>query len=78
MYSRLPTKYKKLVMIIGDYHVEYCVRDSFDRTECIYVALLNIRRLFVIIGDYHVKYCVRNSLDMIKHALNMTFIVEYF
>ncbi len=49
-------------MIISDYHVEYCTRNSLDKTECIYPVLLNI----IISGNYHVKYCFRNNLHTTK------------
>lgn len=31
-----PTKYQRLVIISADYLVKYCVRNSHDKTRCIY------------------------------------------
>ncbi len=40
LLKRCPAKYQRLVMISGDYHVQYCVRNSLDNTKCIYATLV--------------------------------------
>ncbi len=42
--KRCPAKYQRLVMISGDYHVKYCVRNSLDKTKCIYSIQYMLKR----------------------------------
>ena len=50
--KRCPAKYQRLVMISGDYHVEYCVRNSLDKTKCIYSVEIASWRLHVGKSSY--------------------------
>ncbi len=36
-----PTKYQRFVMMMGDYHVKYCVSIGLDKTNCIYSDILS-------------------------------------
>ncbi len=40
-----PAKYQRFAVISDDSHVKYCVRNSLDKTKCIYATLLNIKGL---------------------------------
>ncbi len=63
MYLYCPTKFQRFVMLSADWL--FSVRNSLDRPECIYTALLNFRGLswwvVAIMSNF-----VRNSLDKTK------------